>query len=88
MCRSVLDKAPCVECDEVAVVEVEYTAERSLHEQYSIDAVPTLVIADARGVVAAFLGPMTATDLWAAVAEAREPGRPRTRPGSTGPVTD
>jgi hypothetical protein len=25
-------------------------------------------------VVASFLGPMTATDLWAAVAEAREPG--------------
>jgi hypothetical protein len=37
--------------------------------------VPTLVVADARGVaVAAFLGPMTATDLWAAVAEARDPG--------------
>jgi hypothetical protein len=33
------------------------------------------VIADANGVVVkSFLGPMTATDLWAAVAEARDPG--------------
>ena len=75
VCRGVLDKAAVVACDEVAVAEIEYTAERSLHEQYSIDAVPTLVIADRSGVVvASFVGPMTATDLWAAVAEAREPG--------------
>jgi len=75
VCRSVLDKAAVLEGDEVAVVDIEYTTQRSLHEQYSIDAVPTLVIADASGVVvASFLGPMTATDLWAAVAEAREPG--------------
>ena len=59
----------------MAVEEVEYGTDRALHERYSIDAVPTLVIADAQGVVVAtFLGPMTATDLWAAVAEAREPG--------------
>jgi len=32
-------------------------------------------VADAAGVVrAAFVGPATATDLWAAVAEARQPG--------------
>ncbi|MGE5211191.1 MAG: hypothetical protein ACM3MM_07985, partial [Acidobacteriota bacterium] len=53
----------------------EYSARRDLHERYAIEAVPTLVVADARGVaVATFLGPMSATDLWAAVAEAREPG--------------
>ncbi len=35
----------------------------------------SLDVADATGVVrASFLGPVTATDLWAAVAEAREPG--------------
>lgn len=74
-CAQVLDKAKVLECNDVAVVEVEYSADRALHERYSIDAVPTLVIADADGVaVATFLGPMTATDLWAAVAEAREPG--------------
>ena len=61
--------------EDVAVQEIEYGAERALHERYSIDAVPTVVIADSEGVaVATFLGPVTATDLWAAVAEAREPG--------------
>ena len=75
VCRSVVDKATVLASDEVAVVEVEYSAQRSLHERYAIDAVPTTVIADAQGVaVATFLGPMTATDLWAAVAEARDPG--------------
>ncbi len=75
VCAQVLAKAQVLECDDVAVVDVEYSASRVLHERYSIDAVPTVVVADARGVVVAtFLGPMTATDLWAAVAEAREPG--------------
>jgi hypothetical protein len=74
-CHSVLDKARVLASEEVAVVEVEYGTDRAIHERYSIDAVPTTVIADASGVaVATFLGPMTATDLWAAVAEAREPG--------------
>ena len=74
-CRSVLSKAKVLASDDVAVVEVEFGADRALHERYSIDAVPTVVVADASGVaVATFLGPMTATDLWAAVAEAREPG--------------
>jgi hypothetical protein len=37
--------------------------------------VPLVLIADAEGVVQRhFLGPVTATDLWAAVAELREPG--------------
>jgi hypothetical protein len=75
VCAQVVAKAQVLECADVAVVEVEFGANRSLHERYSIDAVPTVVIADAQGVAAAtFLGPMTATDLWAAVAEAREPG--------------
>lgn len=75
VCSQVVDKAKVLDCADVAVVEVEYSANRALHERYSIDAVPTLVVADAHGVaVATFLGPMTATDLWAAVAEAREPG--------------
>ncbi len=75
VCAQVVAKANVLECDDVAVAEVEYSANRALHERYSIDAVPTVVVADAQGVAAAtFLGPMTATDLWAAVAEAREPG--------------
>lgn len=75
VCQSVLSKAEVLAGDDVAVQDVEYGADRALHERYSIDAVPTLVVADGQGVaVATFLGPMTATDLWAAVAEAREPG--------------
>jgi hypothetical protein len=74
-CRSVLDKAEVLASDAVAVVEAEYGADRALHERYHIDAVPTLVVADAAGVVrTSFVGPMTATDLWAAVAEVRDPG--------------
>jgi hypothetical protein len=75
VCAQVVAKAQVLECADVAVDDVEYSADRALHERYSIDAVPTLVVADAQGVVVtSFLGPMTATDLWAAVAEAREPG--------------
>jgi len=75
VCQTVVDKAMVLESNEVAVVDVEYTADKALHERYQIDAVPTIVVADAEGVAqAAFLGPMTATDLWAAVAEARNPG--------------
>jgi hypothetical protein len=75
VCQSVVDKARVLESSDVAVVDVEYLADRALHERYSIEAVPTVVIADASGVNrAGFVGPMSATDLWAAVAEARDPG--------------
>ena len=75
VCQSVVDKARVLESADVAVVDVEYLTDRALHERYSIEAVPTVVIADASGVNrAGFVGPMSATDLWAAVAEAREPG--------------
>ncbi|WP_040492042.1 thioredoxin domain-containing protein [Ilumatobacter nonamiensis] len=74
-CGEVAGKAAVLESDEVAVTNVEFTADRELHARYQIDAVPTLVIVDARGVTRrSFLGPMSATDLWAAVAEARDPG--------------
>ena len=46
---------------------------RDLHRRYRIDAVPLLVIADDAGVVRHhFLGPVTATDLWAAMARLRD----------------
>ena len=74
-CASVWEKVQVLESDAVAVQEVEVTTDRALHDRYRIDGVPTTVIADAQGVVrASFLGPATATDLWAAVAELREPG--------------
>ena len=75
VCRSVVDKARVLESRDVAVVDVEYLTARSLHERYAIAVVPTLVVADSRGVSrAGFVGPMSATDLWAAVAECRQPG--------------
>jgi hypothetical protein len=74
-CADVVRKAEVMRSDEVAVAVATFQDHRALHERYRIDAVPCLVIADAEGVVhAGFLGPVTATDLWAAMANAREPG--------------
>jgi hypothetical protein len=74
-CAGVWERAQPLESDAVAVQRLEHQADRALHDRYSIDAVPTTLVVDGDGVVAAsFIGPVTATDLWAAVAEAREPG--------------
>lgn len=74
-CADMVQKARVVESREVAVVDVEYTANRDLHKRYRIDAVPSLVVVDAAGAVrTGFLGPVKAQDLWAAVAECRDPG--------------
>ena len=71
-CADIVAKAMVLRSPEVAVVDVEYTARRELHTKYHIDAVPILVVADAAGVVRrSFVGPVTATDLWAAVADVR-----------------
>ena len=74
-CADVVRKAEVLRSPEVAVATVTFQARKDLHERYEIDAVPCLVVADPEGVVhAGFLGPVTATDLWAAVANARQPG--------------
>ena len=74
-CADVVRKAEVLRSPEVAVEVASYQSRRDLHDRYAIDSVPCLVVADGTGVVhAAFLGPVTATDLWAAVANAREPG--------------
>ena len=74
-CADVAAKAAVLASDEVAVQNVAFETERAIHERYQIDAVPTLVIVDHEGVTRqSFLGPVTATDLWAAVAEVRDPG--------------
>lgn len=74
-CEDVARKASVLECGDVAVARVDYTEQPGLHSRYGIDAVPTLVVADSGGVVrAAFMGPVKAQDLWAAVAECRAPG--------------
>ena len=74
-CQGVWQRAQPLGSDAVAVQELEYTRDRVLHDRYEIDAVPATLVVDGDGVVvASFVGPVTATDLWAAVAEAREPG--------------
>lgn len=74
-CAGVWDRARHLDSDAVAVQEVEVGTSRDVHDRYGIEAVPTTVVADADGVVrSSFVGPVTATDLWAAVAELREPG--------------
>jgi hypothetical protein len=74
-CAGVWDKAQLLASDEVAVTVIEYRADRALHERYGIDAVPAVLVADREGAVrATFVGPVTATDLWASVAELRAPG--------------
>lgn len=77
-CRSTVEKALVLASDDVTVEEAEATARKDLHQRYGIDAVPTTVIADGDGVVRrSFVGPVTATDLWGALAELRDPGATR-----------
>jgi len=74
-CAGTAAKAAVLASDDVAVDEIELGARGEVHRRYAIDAVPLVVVADAEGVVrASFVGPPTATDLWAAVAGLRDPG--------------
>lgn len=74
-CQGTWAKAQQLESAHVAVQEVEAVRDKPLHDRYRVDAVPMLVVADSEGAVRAhFLGEPTATDLWATVAELREPG--------------
>jgi hypothetical protein len=74
-CAGTWAKAEILASSDVSVQQVELIADRELHQRYQIGGVPLVVIADGDGVVrASFVGPATATDLWATVAELREPG--------------
>ncbi len=74
-CADVREKAAALASDQVVVVDLEAVEQRELHQRYGIDAVPLVLVADAGGIVRRhFVGPVTATDLWAAVAEVRQPG--------------
>jgi hypothetical protein len=76
-CSDVMRKASVLASREVVVQEAEYARDRNLHDRYNIDAVPALVIADSLGVVRyGHLGPISATDLWAAMARCRDPQLP------------
>ena len=74
-CARATEKASVLASNDVAYQEVPYQANKDLHERYAIDVVPMILVAGPDGVVrASFVGTPTATDLWAAVAEARQPG--------------
>lgn len=74
-CTDVVTKAEVLSSSEIAVQRIDYTVNPALHKRYRIDAVPLLVIADVDGVVQkGFIGPLKAQDLWAAMAECRDPG--------------
>lgn len=72
-CADIERKVRVLETNNVAIQILEYTAQRALHARYKIDAVPSVIMADSKGVVQAnFLGPVTATDMWAALARVRD----------------
>jgi hypothetical protein len=74
-CAQAIEKAQVLACDEVAVLDVPFQARKDLHERYHIEVVPLTLVVDPEGVVQkSFVGTPTATDLWAAAAEARAPG--------------
>ncbi len=70
VCKGVLGAVAPLASDEVCVQEVEFVSDRSLHDRYDIDAVPTLVLADETGLVRySALGPQKAAELWIAVSD-------------------
>ena len=72
-CAAVARKAEVLRSDSVGVVEVEFSAARELHRKYDIQVVPMVALADSEGVVrAGFAGPVSAEDLWGALADVRE----------------
>lgn len=74
-CADVAAKAEVLASTLVTVQRIDYTVDPALHQRYRIEAVPLVVIADHDGVVRqGFVGPVKAQDLWAAMAECREPG--------------
>jgi len=74
-CQGTWDKAELLGSDAVAVQKLDSIEQKDTHTRYGVDAVPMVVIADADGAVQrSFIGEPTATDLWAALAELREPG--------------
>ncbi|HSS11782.1 MAG TPA: thioredoxin domain-containing protein [Acidimicrobiales bacterium] len=71
-CEAALATASVLASEQVAVQDVSFQTNKHLHRRYSIEAAPTIVVADRDGVVqASFVGPPSATDLWAAMADLR-----------------
>ena len=74
-CEGLAPKVAVLESAEVATRAIEATDDRDLHRRYEIAAIPMILVADADGVVQrSFVGAVSATDLWAALADVRSPG--------------
>jgi hypothetical protein len=72
-CAGLMEKAAPLASDDVAVEEVEYFAQRDLHERYHINAAPLTLVADREGVVrASYAGAFNAAELWNRLAALRE----------------
>jgi len=81
-CAEVVAKAQVLASDEVAVVEVEYGGRGETHRRYGVDAVPTLLLADA--ALGTNIGPLSAPlDVSVASLAAKTP---LTRLGRTRPT--
>ena len=71
-CASMRERVQALGASDVAVCDLEFSAERELHERYEISGVPMVLIADAEGVVReSFVGPATAQELRDALARVR-----------------
>jgi len=74
-CEGLMPKVTALESATVVTCTLEATDDRALHQRYEIAAIPMILLADDEGVVRrAFVGAVSATDLWAAMAELRSPG--------------
>ncbi len=74
-CFEVINKAKLAESELVQVIDCEFSSQPKLHEKYAITAVPTTAVATPDGVVQrSFLGSVSVTHLWGAIAEVRHPG--------------
>lgn len=72
-CAGIVAKSRPLANDDVVVQEVEAVERKDLHQRYAIDAVPTLVVADAEGVVrGSLVGPASAEEIWEAVSRVRD----------------
>ena len=72
-CADTWEKVALLESGDVAVQDVSFQEHRELHERYGVHSVPLVLVVDADGGVrATYLGPPTAADLWAKLAELRD----------------
>lgn len=74
-CEGLEPKVTALASEAVSTCALEATDDRELHQRYEIAAIPMILIADADGVVRrAFVGALSATDLWGALGEVRSSG--------------